>query len=583
MVYSRADIDKIRELTDLAELASEVTKVKRSGRSVMAVCPFHQEKTPSLSIDAERGLYHCFGCGKGGDVFKWIEETQNVDFAGAVELLARRRGIALVQSPQDRKRRSERESLIEAMEAAVEFFHNRLRTSDDAASARSYLRSRGYEIDAVEQFNLGYSPDSWDVLTRYLSSRFSERVLVAAGLASRSRQGRVVDRFRGRVMFPIYDLRGDPVGFGARQLDGEPPKYLNSPETAVYSKSRLLYGLNWAKSEIVRSGEAVVVEGYTDVIALHQSGCPVAVATCGTALSEEHLAILQRFTNRVILAFDNDEAGTGAALRGSWKLVRHDLDLRSALFPAGSDPADLVASGEKSVLLDSIAESIPLLQFRIEQELGRFDLNEVEARGRSVRAVAPLIVAHPDPVARHEYAVFVSRRTGVDLDVIVQALRGHSTDEKAASTLPDRDRLSGQELAEREFLRLLIASDGECYSEDLQPDLFVTELHQRAFEHIASLLVSSEEGLPPNLGRVFASERSEVGALLRELAMIDLPLPRAAHIMNRLRVGAIERRILEVRSHLEGVDSEADALTYVDQLDELTALERERRELRNSE
>ena len=581
VAYSRDDIDKVRELTDLAELASEVTKIKRSGRSVMAVCPFHQEKTPSLSIDPERGLYHCFGCGKGGDVFQWIEETQGVDFAGAVELLARRSGVILTQDPQARKRRSDRERLIQANEAAVEFFHERLRTGSDAASARSYLRSRGYEVEAVEEFNIGYSPDSWDTLTRHLSDRFEERVLVASGLASRSRQGRVVDRFRGRVMFPIYDLRGDAVGFGARQLDGDPPKYLNSPETPIYHKSRLLYGLNWSKGEIVRSGEAVVVEGYTDVIALHQAGHPVAVATCGTALGEEHLAILQRFTERVVLAFDSDEAGAGAALRGFEKTIPGDLDLRIALFPPGRDPADLVAHGENSVLLKSVAESIPLLQFRIEQELGRFDLNEAEARGRSVRAVVPLIAAHPDPVVRHEYAVLVSRRTGVDLDVVAQALRRRRPREETTPGSASFDRLSGQELAEREILRLLLANDAGLERDELGPDLFETELHRRAFERIGPVVLGLRAGVTPDLGAALGDDQSDVGALLREVAMVDLPLPEAAEVLNRLKVGAIERRIEKVRAHLEELDPDADTQTYSERFNELIALERQRRDLRS--
>ena len=384
-------------------------------------------------------------------------------------------------------------------------------------------------------------------------------------------------------MFPIYDLRGDAVGFGARQLDGDPPKYLNSPETPIYHKSRLLYGLNWSKGEIVRSAEAVVVEGYTDVIALHQAGHPVAVATCGTALGEEHLAILQRFTERVVLAFDSDEAGAGAALRGFEKTIPGDLDLRIALFPPGRDPADLVAHGENSVLLKSVAESIPLLQFRIEQELGRFDLNEAEARGRSVRAVVPLIVAHPDPVVRHEYAVLVSRRTGVDLDIVAQALRRRRPSEESTPSPPRvSDQLSGQELAERELLRLLLANDAGLERDELGPDLFETELHRRAFERIAPVVLGLRAGVTPDLGAALGDDQSDAGALLREVAMVDLPLPEAAEVLNRLKVGAIERRIENVRVNLEELDPDADTQTYSKRFNELIALERQRRDLRSS-
>jgi len=253
VAYSRDDIDLVREKTDLVELAAEVTKVKRSGRSTMAVCPFHSEKTPSLSIDGSRGLYHCFGCGKSGDVFKWVEETQTVDFTGALELLARRAGVTLTIDPEAAKRRSHRERLVEATSIAIEFYTDRLKLGQDAGSARSYLRSRGYDGEVVDKFQLGYSPEGWEELVRHLRDRgIRDDTMQKAGLASGTRKGGVVDRFRGRVMFPIFDLRGDPVGFGARVLDGDGPKYLNTPETSIYHKSRLLYGLNWSKSDILR-------------------------------------------------------------------------------------------------------------------------------------------------------------------------------------------------------------------------------------------------------------------------------------------------------------------------------------------
>jgi DNA primase len=466
VAYPREEIDRVRERTDLAELAAEITKVKRSGRSVMAVCPFHQEKTPSLSIDGARGLYHCFGCGKSGDVFRWVQETNGLDFRESVEFLARRAGVTLTEKPGAEKRRGRREELVRATEAAVEFYHERLKTGDDAGDARSYIRGRGYDGEIVGKFLIGYSPDSWDTLTRHLKARkFSEDVLVGAGLASKAKTGRLVDRFRGRVMFPIHDLRGDPVGFGARLLLGDGPKYLNSPETQIYHKSRLLYGLNWAKSDIVRSGQAVVVEGYTDVIGFAIADMPVAVATCGTALGEEHLDLLRRFTERVVLAFDADEAGAGAALRGFEKSVPGDLDLRVAALPVGRDPADLVFDGEIEALRKATSESIPLLQFRIEQELGRFDLTEAEARGRGVGAAAELIARHPAPVVRHEYAVLLSRRTGVDLPVVEQAVARAA---RRAAGRPDEERraphtkpLTGEEKVERELLRLVLANDPE--------------------------------------------------------------------------------------------------------------------------
>ena len=584
VAYSREDIDRVRERTDLAELAAEVTKVKRSGRSIMAVCPFHQEKTPSLSIDPARGLYHCFGCGKGGDVFQWVQETHGLDFVGALELLARRAGVTLTEDPAAERRRGHREELIAAVAAAVDFYHDRLKVGSDAASARAYLRNRGYDASVVSEFKLGYSPDAWDGLVKHLGGlKISEAALVGAGLASRSRQGRLVDRFRSRVMFPIYDTRGDPVGFGARQLDGEPPKYLNTSETQIYHKSSLLYGLNLAKGEIVRQGEAVVVEGYTDVIAFHQADLPVAVATCGTALGEEHLDLLRRFTERVVLAFDADEAGAGAALRGFEKSVPGDLDLRVALLPEGRDPAEIVAMGERAILLKAIDESIPLLQFRIEKELQSFDLDEAEARGRAVRAVIPVIAAHPDPLVRHEYAVLVSRRTGVELraveDALARATQPHRTARRTQGT---GEQLTGEHKAERELLRLLLANDHGLAGHEIDADLFTDALHREAYGLIAPAIERLAPGVPPDLGAVIGGDASDAVSLLRRLALVDMPPATADEVVIRLKLGAVERRIEHLRTEIDR-SGPGQGEGHSDKFAELIALERRRRDLRRRE
>jgi len=584
VAYPRDQIDQVRERTDLVELASEVTKVKRSGRSVMAVCPFHDEKTPSLSIDGPRGLYNCFGCGKSGDVFRWVQETNGLDFPEAVEFLARRAGVVLTEEPGAERRRGRREELVTVTAAATAFYHQRLKSGEDANAARRYLRSRNYDADIVGRFEIGYSPAGWDELVRHLAATgFSEDVLVAAGLASRTGQGRLVDRFRGRVIFPIHDLRGDPVGFGARRLDGDGPKYLNSPETPIYHKSRLLYGLNRAKGEIVRTGEAVVVEGYTDVIGYAVAGMPVAVATCGTALGEEHLDLLRRFTERVVLAFDADEAGTGAALRGFEKSVPGDLDLRVANLPAGRDPADLVYDGEVEALRKATSESVPLLQFRIERELARFDLSEAEARGRAVGASAELVARHPDPVVRHEYAVLLSRRTGVDLPVVEAAIarvvRRAATG--AAPVAEAERRLTGAEKAEQELLRLVLANDPGLRKVDIAADVFSDLAHRAAFERLWPTIAALEPGDPPNLGRLLGDEQDAESRALRRLALEERPLANAAELIVRLKVGVVERRIEGVRADLETKDPDSESQAYSDTFAELIALERTRRELRS--
>jgi len=583
MAYSREDIDRVRERTDLVELAAEVTRVKRSGRSVMAVCPFHSEKTPSLSIDPARGLFHCFGCGKSGDVFGWVQETQGLGFSDALELLARRAGVTLTVDPEAAKHRDRRERLVDAVERTVSFYNERLRTADDAGHARSYLRSRGYGADVVEQFHLGYAPDGWEVLVKHLrDAGISDEAITGAGLGSRSSRGGIVDRFRNRLMFPIYDVRGDAVGFGARLLDGDGPKYLNSPETPIYHKSRLLYGLNWAKSQIVRSDESVVVEGYTDVIAFHLAEMPVAVATCGTALGEDHLDLLRRFSKRVVLAFDADEAGAGAAERGFERSVPGDLDLRVAVLPEGRDPADLVAEGDVDELKASIDSSMPLLQFRIDRELKRFDLTEPEARGRAIRSAAALISLHPDSVVRREYAVLVSRRTGVDVASVESALSGSARGPESPQ-LADDQPLTGAQRTEREVLRLLLANDVGIRSYDVSADLFVDPLHRAAFELIMPVVASIEPGMAPDLGSAIGLDDRAEAVLLRTIAMVQRPAADADDVMNMLKQETVKRRIRVLEADLDLIDVNTDPQGYSDRFEQLKALQNERRELRSRE
>jgi DNA primase len=457
--YSRDDIDKVRQSTNLVELVGAVTKVKRSGRSYMAICPFHQEKSPSMSIDPARGLYHCFGCQKGGDVFTFLEETQGLDFNEAVEELARRAGLPLESDPGADRRRGRRNALHEAVRRAIEVYHQRLKTGPDAGQARAYLRSRGYDADVVDEYRLGYAPDEWDVLVKELrAGGIGEQTMIDAGLARRGRGGRVYDYFRGRVMFPIHDLRGDPVGFGGRILSGEGAKYVNSPDSAVYNKSRLLYGLDRARSAIGRSGRSVVVEGYTDVIALHQAGISEAVATCGTSLTDEHFDLLRRFADRVVLAFDADEAGAEAARRTSEldAPVRLDLDMRVAVMPDGGDPADIVQAGRVDEVVKAVDGARPLLQFRLEREVARIDLSEPEGRARALHSAASQVARIGDPIARREYERFVARLVGVDLEDVARAIgrpRGAGGDAgRPARSSSPRRRL------ESDLLRLMISN-----------------------------------------------------------------------------------------------------------------------------
>ena len=433
----RGDIDRVREATDLVDLISEVTKIRKSGRSVMAVCPFHEEKTPSMSIDRVKGLYHCFGCGKGGDVFSFVQETQSLDFREAVEFLARKAGITLVVDPNAAMKRGKREAAIEATRRAVDVYHSRLKKAPEAGPARSYLRSRGYDVDLIDEWKLGFAATDWDTLTKALrAGGTNDKAMMDAGLSRSGRHG-LYDFFRGRLMFPIYDVRGDPVGFGGRRLEeidrdstnNPDAKYVNSADSIIYHKANVLFGLDRARHVIASDGVAVIVEGYTDVVAMHLAGVRTAVATCGTALGDGHFDLLRRFSEKVVLAFDSDAAGAKAALRSDEleSPFRLDLDLRVAVMPDGLDPADLVQEGRGEELVKAVKTARPLLEQRIEHEVSQFDLTGPEGRARALHAAAAQIRRVKDEIARTEYSRFVARLIGVDLATVAIAVRGRSS------------------------------------------------------------------------------------------------------------------------------------------------------------
>ncbi|HEX2042377.1 MAG TPA: DNA primase [Acidimicrobiales bacterium] len=409
------DVARVRAASDLVAIAGEHLALRRVGRRWVGLCPFHPEKTPSFSVSQEEGLYYCFGCGASGDVITFVREVEHTDFAEAVERLAARAGIQPryddAAAGAERQRRA---ALVEAMGRAVEWYHRRLLSAPDAAPARAYLRSRGYDGEVVRFHRLGWAPDEWDALCRALDLPLD--VLRDTGLGLLNRRQRRQDTFRGRIMFPIFDVRGDPVAFGGRALPGgPPPKYRNSPETPLYSKSSVLYGLNWAKGAVVEKGEVVVCEGYTDVIGLRRAGMPHAVATCGTALAEQHFHTLKNFARRVVLAFDADAAGQAAAERLYQWERRYELDVAVAGMPPGTDPGQL-AEDDPDALRRAVASATPFLAFRLERALAGADLRSPEGRARAAQAAVAVVREHPSDLVRDQYLMEVADRTRVDPD-----------------------------------------------------------------------------------------------------------------------------------------------------------------------
>ena len=417
------DIARVRAATDFVAVASEHIALKRVGRRWVGLCPFHTEKSGSFSVNAEEGLYYCFGCGAGGDAIRFVQEVEHLDFADAVERLAARAGIQVhydtVAVSQERQRRA---ILLEAMGKAVEWYHQRLLTGRDAAPARSYLRSRGYDGDVVRSYRLGWAPDDWDALSKAL--RVPSDVLHDAGLGRINSIGRQQDEFRARLLFPIFDVRGDAIGFGGRALPGaQGPKYKNSPESALYAKSRTLYGLNWAKGPIVEAGEVVVCEGYTDVIGLATVGRARAVATCGTALTEDHFRVLKNFARRVVLAYDADAAGQNAAAKFYEWERRFEVDIAVAALPPGSDPGDL-AQSDPDALRAAVDDARPFLAFRLERATAGAELRTAEGRAKAAEAAMAVVREHPSDLVRDQYVMQVADRVRIPADRLRRLLEG---------------------------------------------------------------------------------------------------------------------------------------------------------------
>ncbi|MXZ54249.1 MAG: DNA primase [Acidimicrobiaceae bacterium] len=477
------DIARVRAATDIVAIIGEHTEIKRSGRQWMARCPLHGERTPSLSVSPDKGVYYCFGCQRSGDVITFVQEIEGLDFTGAVEMLAGRAGIQLHYTSSDESAaRSRRRRLLESVAKARDFYHQRLLDGKDAGPARHYLRSRSYDGDLVRRWKLGWAPDGWDLLAKHL--RLTDDDLRDSGLGFVNRGGRQQDFFRGRILFPITDERGDPVGFGGRIMPGvDGPKYLNtSTDAKTYDKSRVLYGLHEHRKEIVKEGQAVVCEGYTDVIGCAEAGIELAVATCGTALTEEHVRLLKRFSaDRLVLAFDADAAGAAAAGRVyAWER-QFELEVLVADLPPGKDPGDLGRS-EPEALHRAMENALPFLQFRVDRALDGADLSTIESRARAAERAVAVVNEHPDPMVRDPHVVAIADRCHVDPEHLRRfAAGGPSMAPARSAGGPARGSADDRLTPEDEALQLAVHQpDGVAGR--LHATLFGDPVHREAFE-----------------------------------------------------------------------------------------------------
>jgi DNA primase len=504
----------VKDAADIVEIVSAYTDLRRSRDRFTGLCPFHEERTPSFSVDPRDKLYYCFGCEAGGDVFRFVQEKEGLGFPEAVEALGERYGVEIERESEDpraEEARRRRARLGELLERTAGFYTYYLwGESKEAAKARVYLDSRGLGEEVLRGFGVGYAPSAWDqVLMLAQREGFGIPELQAAGLVQKGRQGGHYDRFRARIMFPVRDPRGRVQGFGARALRPDTkPKYLNSPEGELYRKSRTLYGIDRARAAIAKVGRAVVVEGYTDVLAAHQAGIEEAVAVMGTAITPEQLQQLSRYAEEVVLAMDADRAGRAAMLRAQRVAGSKKLRLRVASMPPGEDPADMLQGGGAERVRELIDGAVELPEFHVRVALDEADLTSPVGRDRALDEVAPVLVAMGESISRDELARVVADRLDADPGLVMRRIASGAAPAAqpvGAAVTGERDGppaaprpLSTRERRERALLAMCVASpiEGREFLNRLTPDHLSSPAVARARDWLAGHLEEPLAGLP---------------------------------------------------------------------------------------
>lgn len=525
--YSEEIIEEVRNSVDLVEIASAYVRLKRSGNSYMGCCPFHKEKTPSFHIDADKQLYHCFGCGAGGSVFQFIMNSEGVDFVDALKILAERGGVRLPEIEGGGEESYRRKQEMYAMnKEAARFFYNRL-FQEDGAKARAYLQKRGLSSKTVASFGLGYAPEGWDNLLKHLESKGYRRdMIVEAGLCIRNDSGRVYDRFRGRIMYPIFDVRSNLIGFGGRIMEGDGAKYMNSPESIIYDKGKNLFALNKAKKS--KRGYYVLVEGYMDVISLHQAGIDCAVAGCGTALTEAQARLISK-GNLVYLCYDMDEAGQKALARAESIFRGLDARLKVIKIPDGKDADEFIRKYGGDAFEKLLDNSSTVTGNRMDVLLSKYDLEDVSQKVEMLGEAALILGRISNAVEREAYIHTLSRKTGISVSAIETEVRkagGRITRKeindsvrksvKAVRSASEQKPKSRSETAQRNLLSLLCEEKDtyEKTKDRLTPQLFAEGIHRDIFLKIKEIYEGGEPSAQDKLLAAFPGREGELASVI---------------------------------------------------------------------
>jgi DNA primase len=505
--------DRVKQQADIVRVVGEYVQLKKAGQNFRGLCPFHSERTPSFNVHPTRQIYHCFGCGKGGDVFSFVMEMEKCEFPDAIRIVAEKSGIAIPRpkerSPEERRENQQRTVLVEMQREAQTFFLKQIQGTQEGKVARAYLEDRGIDTATMDRFGIGYAPSGGDFLLRHFKAKYPDKLLAESGLISRGENGRMFDRFRRRITFPISNESGKIVAFGCRALGDDMPKYLNSPETPVYSKSNVLYHLDRAKEALRRSDFAVLVEGYMDAIAVARAGISNVVASCGTSLAEPQIKLLGRFTRRVIVNYDPDTAGQTATERSIALLLEQDFEVRVLALPGKADPDKFIREQGADAYIKLLKEAPPYVDYLISRAR-QMDLTTGEGKLRAVNFLMPYIQKIPNRILRSEWATRIAQQLRLDEPVLRAALTKAAAERR--SEVKTKPELIGRAAkpVERRLIRMLAESDS--FRRELAEKLHDQQLHLglETEKIFAALILANRSGEGATI------QATEVGATLED-------------------------------------------------------------------
>ncbi len=584
-LFPETVITDVLERSNIVELIASYVPLKRVGRSYKANCPFHPEKTPSFIVSSDKQIFHCFGCGVGGNALSFVMQYEKVNFREALEILAQRSGIPLPEpdkSDFQRSREDFSKSLYSLYETASNFFNANLMSDAEAKGARGYLQKRGLSKETAVRFKLGYAKAGWDTLIGHLKSKGSNLSLIdKSGLVVSKDEGGYYDRFRGRVIFPIIDIKDRVIGFGARVLDDSLPKYINSPETSIYSKGKHLFGLSQARDAIRTQDQAIVVEGYLDMIIPFEAGIKNIVASLGTALTADQIRLLKRYTNRVVMLYDADLAGEIATLRALELLIKEDMDVRIARLPKGEDPDSYARKSGKDSFLKMIAEARPIFDYKLEHLLSKYDSTTTNGKDRIIREILPTIKKFKNQTIQAEYIRQLAEKLSLHEEALWEDFKVTEEDgydnEELESSAVNHYRLTEIPITERMLVKLML---DEIHLVDqlrtmITPSDFIEEKLRKIVQFIFDFFSEGRDCKPNILMNYLGDD--EAISILSELATLEI---HDCSNKEKLILDCVKRlkrdKILYQRHELQkeiataqGLGNDEDMITLIKKLDHL--------------